>query len=75
MYALTGTTMVIKTPNAPEKRTELHRDALVHGDATTAFNTVPSALRNDINVPTFHGFVGPNPSLSGTTTLHLSRKG
>jgi hypothetical protein len=50
---------VIKVPKSPEKLQQLHQDAIMHKSVQEAFRRIPSSLRQDINVPEFHGWVSP----------------
>ena len=54
-FPLKGTPEVIKIAKSPEKVQQLRQDAIVHNRVQEAFRKIPSSLRQDINVPSFHG--------------------
>ncbi|KAL5420984.1 hypothetical protein PMIN04_005961 [Paraphaeosphaeria minitans] len=62
VYALRGTTMVVKLPNNPQKSDELFRDFQMHLTIQNAFNTLPEKLRAsyNINVPGVKVWVDPH---------------
>jgi hypothetical protein len=57
VFALKGTPDVIKIAKSPEKAAELWQDATVHNKIRTALRSIPSSLRQDINVPIYEGWV------------------
>ena len=59
VYTISGTDMVVKLPNGPEKYDELWRDCYIHKCVEEAFRNVPLALRGEINLPTIRAWVDP----------------
>lgn len=64
IYALKGTTMVIKLPNATQKVDELFRDCQFHALISTTFSSLPDTLSTlyNINVPKMGLWVDPAAS-------------
>src|SRR5690242_9292361 len=59
VYALTGTTMVIKLPNSPEQSDDLYTDFKNHKKVFEAFRESPWAIRANIHVPALKMWVSP----------------
>lgn len=59
VYALTGTTVVIKLPNSPKKSDDLYTDFLNHKKVIEAFRESSWAIRANIHVPELRVWVSP----------------
>lgn len=71
VFALKGTPEIIKISNGPEKDKALFQDAIMHKTVLDAFLRVSSSLRQDIHVPQYHGWVGPNSDSFWATMIPL----
>ncbi len=74
VYALKGTTMVIKLPNSPDKADILYTDFMNHNGIQEAFSGVPIALRTHIHVPAIKMWVNPKSQHFWTTNAGLFHK-
>ncbi|KAF2242043.1 hypothetical protein BU26DRAFT_584940 [Trematosphaeria pertusa] len=61
VYALRGTTMVIKLPNSPQKSDQLFNDFQIHSAVKNAFTSLPATMRTsyNINIPEVKMWVDP----------------
>lgn len=74
IYALKGTTMVIKLPNSPNKSAELYEDLKSHKAVSDAFRQVPAALRIHVQVPTLKMWVDADSDDFWTANTKLFHK-
>lgn len=74
VYALKGTTMVIKLPQSPEKSDDLFTDFKSHRIVYEAFRGVSAALRVHVHVPALKMWVDPKSEHFWSTNSALFHK-